>query len=323
MPNYNKINLKPFNKDQWRQMRVNYIGGSDASVVLGMNPYASVYELFGEKIGEKPVSGFVNDRMIIGSFFEDTIRRLYQYWVENDPDATESNAESDNRIRRVYKPNFMFVSKKYPFMSANVDGIITDDGKHKDNGLLEVKTMNESVFRQYDGEIPPQYYIQLQHYLSVTGLKWGHFAVIVGMSSMHIYEFERDEEVINNMITLENDFWSKVTVAKELIAEGRHNEIVYPEIDESLATEKYLNEKFEQEQDVVIKGDSKHYEIARNYSKTNSQIKELTAGKRLFSNQLKEYIGSNNGNVLDFGVNGKVSWKTSKKGSRILRVTIK
>ena len=39
------------NEQQWLKGRMNGIGGSDASAVVGMNPYKSNIDLFEEKIG--------------------------------------------------------------------------------------------------------------------------------------------------------------------------------------------------------------------------------------------------------------------------------
>ena len=41
------------NEQQWLKGRMNGIGGSDASAVVGMNPYKSNIDLFEEKIGSR------------------------------------------------------------------------------------------------------------------------------------------------------------------------------------------------------------------------------------------------------------------------------
>lgn len=38
-------------REEWLAARKNYIGGSDASAVLGMNPYKTNLELWKEKTG--------------------------------------------------------------------------------------------------------------------------------------------------------------------------------------------------------------------------------------------------------------------------------
>jgi len=323
MPNYEKIDIKSHSREEWLKMRLDYIGGSDASIVIGANPYASTYELFCEKIGEKKLDNHVNESMIIGTCSEDMIKRLYQYWVEGEPEQTQYNLEHDNKIRKVYKPSFMFVSKDHSFMSANVDGIITSAEGRTGNGIFEAKMMNGHVYRQNDGKIPVHYYMQLQHYLAVTGLSWGHFQVIVDGSKIHQYEFERDEELIKDIIKVEGDFWAKVQAGKKHFENGDIKKIEYPEVDNSVATEKYLNEKIEQEEEIVIKGDTEYFKIAQKYTRVNATIKEFTADKRLCSNQLKEYMGQNQGNVIDFGEGGKVTCKKTKRGSLTFRVNIK
>ena len=41
------------NEQEWLSGRMNGIGGSDASAVVGMNPYKSNIDLFEEKIGRR------------------------------------------------------------------------------------------------------------------------------------------------------------------------------------------------------------------------------------------------------------------------------
>ena len=41
-------------KAEWLSLRGNYIGGSDAGAVVGLNPYKSAYALWAEKTGQTP-----------------------------------------------------------------------------------------------------------------------------------------------------------------------------------------------------------------------------------------------------------------------------
>ena len=46
--------VKTKNHDEWLRLRGQYIGGSDAAAVVGMNPFSSPYALWAEKTGKKP-----------------------------------------------------------------------------------------------------------------------------------------------------------------------------------------------------------------------------------------------------------------------------
>lgn len=64
---------------EWLNGRMNGIGGSDASAVIGMNPYKSNIDLFEEKIGRRfpeDISG--KACVIYGKYAEEPIRELFK-----------------------------------------------------------------------------------------------------------------------------------------------------------------------------------------------------------------------------------------------------
>ena len=44
--------VKTADHQEWLSLRANYIGGSDAAAILGLNPYKSAYALWAEKTGK-------------------------------------------------------------------------------------------------------------------------------------------------------------------------------------------------------------------------------------------------------------------------------
>lgn len=73
------------NEQQWLKGRMNGIGGSDASAVVGMNPYKSNIDLFEEKIG-RVMPKDISDKpcVIYGKNAEEYIReRLQILFVHN------------------------------------------------------------------------------------------------------------------------------------------------------------------------------------------------------------------------------------------------
>ena len=148
---------------EWLSGRVNGIGGSDASAIVGMNPYKSNIDLFEEKIGRripKDISG--KPCVAYGKQAEEPIRELFRL------DYPEYQVEHHEfRILQ---------SEAYPFMQASLDGELTDQEGRQ--GVLEIKTSNilQSMQREkWKDRIPDNYYIQVLHYLLVTG--W-QFAVL-------------------------------------------------------------------------------------------------------------------------------------------------
>lgn len=145
------------NEQQWLKGRMNGIGGSDASVTIGRNPYKSNVELYEEKIG-KVVPEDISDKpcVVYGNKAEGPIRELFQ---AEHPELTVD-----------YHEFRILQSKEYPFMQASLDGELTDQDGRK--GILEIKTssINQSVqYAKWKDRIPDNYYAQVLHYLLVTG----------------------------------------------------------------------------------------------------------------------------------------------------------
>ena len=109
----------------WLKGRLNGIGGSDASAVVGKNPYKTNIELFEEKTGRR-IAPDISEKpyVIYGKEAEQFIRELFrldypQYQV----------AHHEFRILQ---------SLEYPFMQASLDGELVDQDGRK--GILEIKT---------------------------------------------------------------------------------------------------------------------------------------------------------------------------------------
>lgn len=142
---------------EWLKARSYGIGGSDAAAVIGKSPYKSNVELFDEKTGRKMAED-ISDKPYVqyGNGAEPLIRKLFAL------DYPEYKVEyHENRILR---------SVEHPFMQASLDGELTDQEGRR--GILEIKTSNilqPGQWMKWKDRIPDNYYIQVLHYLIVTG----------------------------------------------------------------------------------------------------------------------------------------------------------
>ena len=188
------------------------IGGSDASAILGLNPYKTNQELWMEKKGQmspEDISG--KSYVKYGNDAEPLLRALFAL------DYPEYKVE--------YYDNNMIINKKYPWAHASLDGELMDpDGRR---GILEIKTTNilqSMQWEKWDNRIPDNYYIQVLHYLLVTEYD---FVVLkaqlkrvrdgeVRLTTKH-YHIER-EEVLDDIEMLKNEeekFWHSLQSGQE------------------------------------------------------------------------------------------------------------
>ena len=193
-------------REEWLKNRTK-IGGSDASAIVGLNPYKTNVDLWMEKTGQI-VPEDISDKSYVqyGTNAEEHLRSLFaldfpQYKVE-------------------YVDNNMFTNDKYPFAHASLDGWLTDQEGRK--GILEIKTteiLQSMQKEKWNQRIPDNYYIQILHYLMVTEFE---FAVLKAqlktvfdgvpyLQTKH-YFIERSEveEDIQYLAEKEKKFWKQV-----------------------------------------------------------------------------------------------------------------
>ena len=200
-----KVIKVQYKSPEWYELRTKGIGGSDAASALGMNPWRSNIELWEEKVGIRTVADISNARMEYGTKAEEHITALF------DLDHPEYEVKE-------YK-DVVFVNE---FMFASIDGGLIEKATGRQGGL-EVKTTEprtKATWDQWDNQVPQYYYIQVLHYLAVTG--WDFWILKCRFKSRDFqgnliitekeYRFEREEckSDIEYLIQQESKFWKSV-----------------------------------------------------------------------------------------------------------------
>ena len=177
---------RKMSREKWLEARRNGIGGSDASAILGLNPYCSPLMVYTDKIG-KAKDEEPNEAMRQGTDLE-------AYVAERFTEETGLKVKRCNKILQ---------NPAYPWMFANVDRLIVGH----DWGLERKTTSPYSKFKFDEGEINPHYYWQSMHYMAVTGAEKWYVAILVLGKAFHVFELNRDEKAIQTLIDAEQDFW--------------------------------------------------------------------------------------------------------------------
>lgn len=195
--------------EEWLEARKHFIGGSDASSVLGMNPFKTNVQLWEEKVGLiKPED--ISDKPFV------------KYGHEAEPLLRELFKLDFPQYEVGYIENNLITNTKYPFAHASVDGWITEKETGR-KGILEIKTTNilQSMQKEkWNGRIPDNYYCQVLWYLGVTEydfvelkaqLKYEYSDGSVMLKTQH-YHIEREdvEEDIKYLLQRGKEFWDLV-----------------------------------------------------------------------------------------------------------------
>lgn len=262
--------------EKWLEYRRLGIGGSDASIVCGINKYKSPVELWMEKKGLS-TSDEAGEPAYWGNRLESLVRE--EFTLRTGIEVTP--------VMQILQ------SETHPYMLANLDGICT----HPDYGvcIFEAKTAGAYLSGEWEDKIPDSYMLQLQHYMAVTGYRGAYIAVLIGGNTFKWKFIERDEEMIATLVELEKDFWGCV------------QSDVPPILDGSDASSAFLNKRFPDSALSSVNLPDAALTLIKQYDDSCMQIAELTEQKQEAENLLKQMIGE-----CEFGSVGDriVTWKT-------------
>ena len=174
----------------WLAMRKAGIGGSDCSAAVGLSRWKSPFQLWSEK-SDRIVPTKAGQAAYWGSLLEPLLRAEV---AKRMPEA------------EVRECPFFLRSKEHPYMLANLDGYV----KNTDASfsILEIKTANAfAAVQDWQNGLPIEYYCQVMHYMAVTGMQSAYVAVLLGGNTFEIQKIDRDEDMIQHIIQMEERFW--------------------------------------------------------------------------------------------------------------------
>jgi len=261
----------------WLEYRRQGIGGSDASVLCGINKYKSPIELFMEKTGQMPHQE-AGEAAYWGTMLEDLVR-------------TEFSKRTGIEVTPV---NEILQSETHPFMLANLDGKCL----HAEYGdcVFEAKTASAYLAGEWEDSIPDPYMLQIQHYMAVTGYAGAYVAVLIGGNTFKWKLIERDEEIISMLIELESEFW-----------EGVQNNVP-PPLDGSDACAEFIGARFPNSKPLTkIDLPMEAAALIHQYDAACEQLEHLAGQKQEAENLLKQMLGEYEAGTIADRI---ITWKT-------------
>ena len=178
--------------------RLNYVGGSDAATICGINPYKNIIDLWKEKTKREPIKDISDNPYVkAGNFLEPVVIQ----WFEHETGYT---------VTRVGET---FYDDEHGCLAANLDGLIsTPEGL----AILEAKTASsdENWGETGSEEIPDVYLLQLVHYMHVMDVGFAYLAVLIRGVDFRWYKIKRNRNLEAVVIKRELDFWHCVLTDK-------------------------------------------------------------------------------------------------------------
>lgn len=272
---FEKIPTGGLGNEEWLRLRKSGIGGSDAGAVCGVNPYSSPMKVFRDKTSED-VEVLDSEAVRIGHDLE-------QYVAGRFMEATGL---------KVRRSNFMYRSREYPWMIADVDRLVVGE----DAGL-ECKTASAYHAGKWaDGNIPLHYVLQCYHYMAVTGKRAWYIAAVILGREFTFRKLVWDDGLIGHLIEAEERFW------KDYVVPG-----VLPDPDGSKACDEVLDGYFVPAgKDSAVELVGFDERLARR-EEILAEIGELQLEQKRIEQEVKVFMGENE---LAVGGNFRVSWSS-------------
>lgn len=197
------VDISNLSREEWLNYRRQGIGGSDVAAIMGISPFATIRDLYNDKVGIEPAiedeeeSNWVAKE--VGHRLEDLVAEIF----------------SRKTGLKVFPVRKMFRHPKYYFMLSDIDFFIAfPDGSF---GILECKTCNYNAKDKWnDDGIPANYVYQVRHYLAVMNLKKAYIACLYGNNENEfvIRSIDRDMQEEEDIIEQESYFWQEYVEKK-------------------------------------------------------------------------------------------------------------
>lgn len=184
-----------------KHKRLKGIGGSEASAILGLNPYITNVDLWKIKTGREEKKEIKNkEEAEYGITME---RLLFEMFKINN---TQYEVE--------HKGFDLLYHKDYDFLFGSIDGRIVEKETGK-KGVLEIKTYQGCKWNKWKDKIPDNYFCQVLHYLLCTGWDFAIvFALLKAENFMSLKTFRINRENVKDeldyLLKKELEFWEYV-----------------------------------------------------------------------------------------------------------------
>lgn len=226
-------NIDAVSKEEFTQLRRKGFGGSDSSVLVGVNPFSTISDLIASKVRTEL------------SEEEKAIGKLAAVRKGNDLEPLIITKATAILETQVFKPPHMYRFKDYPYLTMNFDGVtdlhgkqyipveikvctfrgekhynkfkaLYDEGRPEGSEVIpepeDISEHNMSIEeRAAHYGIPPYYFTQLQQEMMALDAPFGFIAVLFESDwNVRIFKVWKDPKTQNAIIIEGYKTWQKV-----------------------------------------------------------------------------------------------------------------
>ena len=283
-------------RNEWLALKSKLLGGSEVASLFGIG-YKTPLAMYMEKAGLSEPEDLSNVVPVMaGSIFEDSIAEL---------------AMTIRGISIHKSQNFHYDEERRT--CATLDYLYTEsDGSTVPVELKFLGGKRDYIALENEGEyLPPdKFVVQTQFQMHHTNTSHAYLIAMIGNSELMVNRIERDQDLIDNMLTATDLFWESVDnrTPPEPILPRDYEAVMalMNRVDESRTVQAFSNLKIEQ--------------LILDYKEAANAEKVAVDTKKSAKAQLLEFMGD----AIALECNaGKVSAKLNKHGNRSMRVNAK
>ncbi len=255
--------------------RNNFIGSSEISAVMGVNPYMTALKLWAvksKKVEPDDLSG--NEAVEWGVRLEDVVGKKF--------------AEKHDVKVMAYKKRYYH--KEYPFLSCELDRIITGTDE-----ALECKTCNAWAWKEWENpdELPLHYIHQVNFAMGITGRKKMWVACLCGGQKYVEKEVLFSQKLFDLQVERAVKFWDMVQKGEQPMTVSDDNKFMIDLYPENVT-------------DDIVEANEEVENLIALRQETKMHIDEMNKEKAAIEAKLKDYIGEASGlKTMKY----KVTWK--------------
>ena len=215
----NTPNETELNHALWLLQRQRGVTGSNIATLMGLNKWQTPYQLWAQytTLEQAPLSSEQEERFAWGHRLEPVIAAAYAERLHVNVQAVP-----------------LMQSNAYPFLLASLDRVVLDS-EGKPCKVLEVKTASrnytsddedenglalqawgrgnvysrDGTLLEKDCQVPKTYYLQVMHYMLVSGIHSADIAVLLNGNDLRIFSIDYDEELAADIVTCADEFWCR------------------------------------------------------------------------------------------------------------------
>lgn len=251
------------------------VGASGIAAICNMNPFASPWDLWLSSTGQAPPIE-ENEPMEWGNRLEPAIRQKY----------------CDETGALVYVPPESLFHPERSWARATPDGVVVIDDRPAQKSerrnwahLIQIKNTGYWMAKDWDAGPPVHVQLQEQWELMVTGLQRADVAVLIGGNDYRCYTIHRDDKAIEDLVTIANDFWSKVEKRIE------------PKVDDSDACKRHFEKRFKRDA-VELVADKDTENLFAEWRALEMRVKLDEQRKKTIRNEVRKLMADAGASVV-------------------------